>query len=55
MISLIAKRRFLSNILNLRFIITFVLCQILFVASTFIFTRDYHERQVQYEESVRES
>jgi len=55
MVLLITKHRFISNILTLRFTITFFLCLILFVASTLILQHDYTERLEQYRASVQES
>ncbi|MFC1537810.1 ABC transporter permease subunit [Candidatus Latescibacterota bacterium] len=55
MILTIAKQRFLSNIMTMRFTISFILCVVLFVASTFILTQDYTERLRQYQTSVQES
>ncbi|MFC1562902.1 ABC transporter permease subunit [candidate division KSB1 bacterium] len=49
---LIAKHKFLSNIFTLRFTIAFILCEVLFVASTLILKQDYEERLEQYRTSV---
>ncbi|MFC1725528.1 ABC transporter permease subunit [candidate division KSB1 bacterium] len=48
MISIIAKRHFLSNIFTLRFTISFIVCIILFIASALILNWDYSERVNQY-------
>lgn len=55
MISLIAKHKFLSNIFNFRFIIGFIIIEVLFVASTFIVKQDYKERLEQYRNSITQN
>jgi len=54
MVFLIAKHRFLLNILSMRFTISFILCEVLFVASTLILAQDYKERLEQYGNSVQQ-
>ena len=53
MIFLLAKHRFLSNIFTFRFTISFVLCVILFAASTVILVQDYVERLDEYKAVVQ--
>ena len=55
MVWLIAKHRFLSNIFTFRFTISFVLCVILFAASTVILVQDYVERLTEYKASVQKT
>lgn len=53
MVMQIARHRFISNILTLRFTISFVLCLILFAVSTEILVQDYTERLHEYNEQVK--
>lgn len=48
----ITRKEFLSNILTLRFLIGFILCQLLIVASVFVLIVDYEARLDAYSESV---
>lgn len=53
MIWLIAKKEFLLNLVNFRFIAGFVLCFILSVLSAWILTQDYAERIKEYSDNVQ--
>ena len=48
MLSAIISREFLSNILNLRFIVGLVLCVIISVACVMILTHDYQQEMADY-------
>ncbi len=52
MIKKIAKHRFLSNIYTFRFIVSIILCEILFVSSAVILTQDYSDRLTQYNSDI---
>lgn len=52
----ITKKQLLVNLLSYRFVVGFVLCQVLFVLATVILVRDYEERVKAHGEAVsRES
>ena len=53
MIWLIAKKEFLLNLTNFRFIAGFILCFILSVLSAWILTQDYAERLSEYSSDVQ--
>lgn len=53
MIQTIAKQKFLSNILTFRFTVSFIICEVLFVASALVLTSGYTERQEQYRTNVQ--
>jgi ABC-type transport system involved in multi-copper enzyme maturation permease subunit len=50
---LIAKKEFLLNLVNFRFIAGFILCFILSVLSAWILTQDYAERMSEYSDNVQ--
>ena len=49
----IAKKEFLSNLLNFRFVAGFVLCFLLATFSAWIVTADYAERIADYSDAVK--
>ena len=53
MLWLIAKKEFLLNLVNFRFIAGFILCFILSVLSAWILTQDYAERMAEYSGAVQ--
>ena len=52
MIYFLAKQRFLSNIITFRFAVSFILCVVLFAASTVILLQDFSERLADYGDTV---
>jgi ABC-type transport system involved in multi-copper enzyme maturation permease subunit len=52
MLWIITKKQLLINILSYRFVVGFILCQVLFVLATLILVRDYEERVKAYGEAV---
>lgn len=48
MIWTIARKQLLINVMTQKFVIGFVLCQLLFLLSAVILTRDYEERRASY-------
>ena len=48
MLSVIISREFLSNVLNLRFVVGLVLCVIISVACVMILTHDYQQEMTDY-------
>ncbi len=48
----ITKKQILVNVLSYRFVVGFVLCQVLFVLATVILVNDYEERVKAYGEAV---
>ncbi len=48
----ITKKQLLVNLLSYRFVVGFVLCQVLFVLATVILVRDYEERVKAHDEAV---
>ncbi len=53
MIWLIARKEFLLNLMNFRFIAGFILCFVLSVLSAWILTQDYAERVTEYSDEVQ--
>jgi ABC-type transport system involved in multi-copper enzyme maturation permease subunit len=49
----IAQKEFLSNILTLRFLIGFILCQALIVSSEYVLIKDYEARLAAYSELTK--
>jgi len=52
MLWIITKKQLLINVLSYRFMVGFVLCQVLFVLATLILVNDYEERVKAYGEAV---
>jgi len=52
MLWIITKKQILINALSYRFVVGFVLCQVLFVLATLILVKDYEERLKAYGEAV---
>lgn len=48
----ITKKQLLINVLSYRFVVGFILCQVLFVLATVILVNDYQERVKAYGESA---
>jgi len=48
----ITKKQLLINVLSYRFVVGFILCQVLFVLATLILVNDYEERLQAYGEAV---
>ncbi len=52
MLWIITKKQLLINVLSYRFVVGFILCQVLFVLATLILVNDYEERVKGYGEAV---
>jgi len=52
MLWIITKKQLLINLLSYRFVVGFILCQVLFVLATLILVNDYEERVKAYGEAV---
>jgi len=48
----ITKKQLLINFLSYRFVVGFILCQVLFILATVILVKDYEERLKAYGEAV---